>query len=159
MALSVPLVGRFSLAGIVTQRKAPAGDAIVPRGRRQAGFSMIEILVSAVVTGVVATSAFYFLSSQNSLGAKGTDLLRGVNLGKLKMDSLKVVGFGDLSAGTDTVSERYVRAWHVEVLHDAAGRPNGRKSIELRVFWPLTGEEMISFQSIKSDDRFKEALP
>ena len=51
--------------------------------RREAGFSMIEILVSAVVTGVVAVSAFYFLSSQNTMGTKGSDLMKGVNLGKL----------------------------------------------------------------------------
>ena len=120
---------------------------------------MIEILVSAVVTGVVATSAFYFLSSQNSFGNRGNDLMRGVNLGKLTMDSLKVVAYDSLSAGTDTVVERYVRAWHIGVLRDAAGNPNGRKSIELSVFWPLTGEQMISFSSLKSDDKYKEALP
>jgi prepilin-type N-terminal cleavage/methylation domain-containing protein len=141
------------------QRNAPAGEAIVPRGRRQAGFSMIEILVSAAVTGVVATSAFYFLSSQNSMGTKGNDLMHGVNLGKLKMDSLKVVAYDSLAAGTDTVSGRFVRAWHVGVMRDGAGNPDGRKRIDLTVFWPLTGEQMISFSSLKSDDRYKEAAP
>lgn len=120
---------------------------------------MIEILVSAAVTGVVATSAFYFLSAQNSMGTRGNDLMRGVNLGKLKMDSLKVVAYDSLSAGTDTVTDRYVRSWHVGVMRDAAGLPNGRKSIELTVFWPLTGEQMISFASLKSDDKFKEGSP
>jgi hypothetical protein len=120
---------------------------------------MIEILVSAAVTGVVATSAFYFLSSQNSFGNRGNDLMRGVNLGKLTMDSLKVVAYDSLSAGSDTVVERYVRAWRIGVLRDAAGNPNGRKSIELSVFWPLTGEQMISFSSLKSDDKYKEAMP
>lgn len=120
---------------------------------------MIEILVSAVVTGAVATSAFYFLSSQSAMGTRGTDLMRGVNLGKLKMDSLKVVSYAELSAGSDTVSERYIRSWHVGLERDAAGVPDGRKRIELTVYWPLTGEKMISFSSLKSDDRFKEAAP
>lgn len=141
------------------QRNAPSGDAIVPRGRRQAGFSMIEILVSAVVTGVVATSAFYFLSSQNHMGTRGNDLMHGVGLGKLKMDSLKVVAFDSLSAGSDTVSDRFVRAWHVSVLRDGAGNPNGRKQIDLTVYWPLTGEQMISFSSLKSNDKYKETSP
>lgn len=120
---------------------------------------MIEVLVSAVVAGVIATSAFYFLSSQNSMGTKGSDLMKGVNLGKLKMDSLKVVDYAELSAGSDTVSERYIRSWHIGVMRDDDGEPNGRKSIELMVYWPLTGEKMIAFSSIKSDDRFKEGGP
>ena len=141
------------------QHEAPAGEAIVPRGRRQAGFSMIEILVSAVVTGVVATSAFYFLSSQNSMGTRGNDLMHGVNLGKLMMDSLKVVAYDSLSAGSDTVSDRFVRSWHIGLLRDAAGNPDGRKQIELTVFWPLSGEQMVSFTSLKSDDKYKEESP
>lgn len=135
-----------------------AGAPIRPRGRLQAGFSMIEILVSAVVTGVVATSAFYFLSSQNNMGTKGNDLMHGVNLGKLKMDSLKVVSYTELSAGSDTVGLRFVRAWHIGVLRDGSGNPTGRKRIDLTIFWPLTGEQMVSFSSIKSDDKFKENL-
>jgi prepilin-type N-terminal cleavage/methylation domain-containing protein len=141
------------------QKNAPAGDPITPRGRRQAGFSMIEILVSAVVTGVVATSAFYFLSSQNRMGAKGNDLMHGVNLAKLKMDSLKVATYDELSAGSDTISLRFVRAWRVGLLRDGAGNATGRKRIDLTIFWPLTGEQMVSFSSIKSDDKFKEAAP
>jgi prepilin-type N-terminal cleavage/methylation domain-containing protein len=143
----------------LNQTNATAGGPITPRGRLQAGFSMIEILVSAVVTGVVATSAFYFLTSQNAMGAKGNDLMHGVNLAKLKMDSLKVVSYDELSAGSDTVALRFVRAWHVGLLRDGSGNATGRKRIDLTIFWPLTGEQMISFSSIKSDDKFKEALP
>jgi hypothetical protein len=143
----------------VFQLDAPTGDPIVPRGRREAGFSMIEILVSAVVTGAIATSAFYFLSSQNAMGTKGSDLMRGVNLGKLKIDSLKVMPYDSLASGTDTVSDRYIRSWHIGVMRDGAGNPNGRKSIELLVYWPLTGEQMVSFSSVKSDDKYKEDSP
>ena len=135
------------------------GGAIASRHRRQAGFSMIEILVSAVIVGVVGTSAFYFLSTQNSMGTHGSDMMKGVNLGKLKMDSLKVVGYENLSSGTDTVSERYIRSWHIGVVRDALGHPNGRKSIELNVYWPLTGEQSVSFSSIKGDDKYKEGGP
>lgn len=149
-------MGAFSLAGTLLQIAEMPMPQRVGAHRRQAGFSMIEVLVSAVVTGVVAVSAFYFLSSQGTAGVKGSDLMKGVNLGKLKMDSLKVVAYGDLSSGSDTVSERYIRSWHVGVVRDGAGNPNGRKSIELMVYWPLTGEQMVSFTSIKSDDKFRD---
>jgi prepilin-type N-terminal cleavage/methylation domain-containing protein len=122
---------------------------------RQRGFSLIEVIVSAVVVAVVGTSAFYFLSSQNTAGAKGNDLMKGVNLGKLKMDSLKVVTYDELSSGSDTVSERYIRSWQIGLVRNGLGQPNGRKSIALTVFWPLTGESMVSFASIKSDDKYK----
>jgi len=123
---------------------------------RQDGFSMIEVLVSAVITAVVATSAFYFLSSQNSMGARGNDAMKGVNFGKLKMDSLKVVPYEELVSGSDTLSERYIRSWYVTLMRDEANLPNGRKKIELNVLWPMSGDNAVTFTSIKSDDLFKE---
>lgn len=125
----------------------------------QAGFSMIEILVSATITAVLATSVFYFLSSQNTMGTMGNDSMKAINLGKLKMDSLKVVSYDELSSGSDTLSERYIRTWHISLMVDAAAVPNGRKKIELGVIWPMSGDHSVSFASIKSDDRFKEGTP
>lgn len=123
---------------------------------RQSGFSLIEVLVSAVVIGILATATFYFLSNQSSMGARGSDMMKGTNLGKLKMDSLKVMSYDGLTSGSDTVSERYIRVWQVGVVRDAFGHPNGRKSIELTVLWPLTGDQYVSFSSIKGDDKYKE---
>lgn len=137
---------------------SPASRAL-PADRRQAGFSMIEILVSAVIVGIVSTSAFYFLSSQNSQGTKGGDMMKGVNAGKLKMDSLKVLAYDALASGSDTVSEKFVRAWHVSIVYDNLGNPIGQKTIDVAVSWPLTGEQGVSFTSVKSDDKYKEDSP
>jgi prepilin-type N-terminal cleavage/methylation domain-containing protein len=130
-----------------------------PELRRQAGFSLIEIMVAAVVTMVLGTVAFYFLSSQNGMSANGNDMVRGVSLGKLKMDSLKVVSYDGLTSGSDTVEERYIRAWHVTVMRDGAGLPNGRKKIDLSVRWPLTALNGVSLATLKSDDHYKEETP
>ena len=138
--------------------QARAGSASMAHSG-QDGFSLIEILVSAVVTLILATSAFYFLSSQNGMGTQGTDLMKGVNLGKLKLDSLKVSAYDSLSSGSDTVSERYIRAWHVTQIQDGMGLPNGRKKIDLTVHWPLTAEHSVLLATLKSDDRYKEETP
>jgi prepilin-type N-terminal cleavage/methylation domain-containing protein len=137
----------------------PVSASPVKAHPREAGFSLIEILVSAVVVSVLATAAFYFLSSQNGAGIAGNDAMKGVNFGKLKMDSLKVTTYDELASGSDTVSERYIRAWHVTVVRDGAGMETGRKKIDLRVIWPLTGEHGVSLATLKSDDRYKEESP
>jgi prepilin-type N-terminal cleavage/methylation domain-containing protein len=121
----------------------------------QSGFSLIEILVAAVVLGILTVSVFYFLSTQNGLSVKGNDVLKGANLGKLKFDSLKVASYDALASGSDTVSERYIRSWHVTQLRDGNGNLNGRKQVELTIFWPLTADHSVSFASMKSDDKYK----
>ncbi len=126
---------------------------------RQAGFSLIEILVSAVVLSILSTSPFYFLSSQNGMGVAGNDSMKGLNLGKLKMDSLKVSGYDDLVSGSDTVTERYIRTWHVTIIRDGGGVPTGRKKIDMNVLWPLTAENSVSLATLKSDDKYKEETP
>ncbi|MDB5102367.1 MAG: hypothetical protein JWP91_56 [Fibrobacteres bacterium] len=123
---------------------------------RQTGFSLLEILVSSVVVLLLATSVFYFIHSQNGIGMRNGDTLKSVNAGKLKMDSLKVAAYGELTSGADTVSDRYIRAWHVSRLVDGAGLPTGIKQIDMNVMWPLSAEHSISFASLRSDDRFKE---
>lgn len=125
----------------------------------QAGFSLIEILVAAVVVGILATSAFYFLNTQNGMSRAGNDLMKGVNLGKLKMDSLKVASYDELAGGSDTVMSRYIRSWHVTVVRDEAGVPTGRKQIDMNVIWPLTADHTVTLATLKSDDTYKEATP
>lgn len=122
----------------------------------QQGFSLVEVMVSMVVLGGLACSVFYFLSSQNGMGARGNDLLKGLNLGKLAMDSLKVADYDSLTAGSDTVVSRYIRSWRITRMEDAAGNPSGRKRIDVSVHWPRTAEHVLSFTSILSDGRFKE---
>ena len=116
----------------------------------QEGFSLIEALVASVVTGILTVSVFYFLTSQNGLGLRSGDMLRSLNLGKLKMDSLKVADYDALEAGSDTVSERYIRAWNV------APDTEGRKKIELAVYWPLSADHNVVFTTLMGDPRFKE---
>jgi len=122
----------------------------------QAGFSLVEILVSMVVMSCLAGAVFYFLKSQDNMGARSTDVLKATNIGKLVMDSLKVTGYDELAAGSDTVVSRYIRAWRITNVTDESGVPNGRKKIELTVYWPLTAASSMSFTSLLSDGRFKE---
>jgi prepilin-type N-terminal cleavage/methylation domain-containing protein len=128
-----------------------------PATGRQAGFSLIEILITAVVLGILTTSVVYFLSSQNDLGVRSADLMAGLNLGKLKMDSLKVSGYADLASGSDTVSQKFIRSWRVSLMHDAGGMPSGRKKIETLVLWPLSADHNLSFTSVICDEKYKEA--
>lgn len=123
---------------------------------RQRGFSLIEILVTAVVSGILGVSVFYFLSSQNGIGLQSNDVVKGTNLGKLKMDSLKVATYVELASGSDTVAERYIRSWHVTPLLGVDGLPSGRKEVDLTIMWPLTADHTVSFASLKSDDKYKE---
>jgi prepilin-type N-terminal cleavage/methylation domain-containing protein len=122
----------------------------------ESGFTLIEVMVSMVVLGGLACSAFYILSSQSGMGSRSNDMLKGVNLGKLAMDSLKVAAYDHLEAGSDTVGDRYIRSWRVTLSTDGHGVPNGRKRIDLTVHWPLTAEHSVAFASVKSDGRFKE---
>lgn len=125
----------------------------------EAAFTLIEVLVAAVVTGILSVSVFYFLSSQNKMSLRGNDTVKGTNLGKLKFDSLKVAAYEDLASGSDTVAERYIRSWHITPLRDEDGKLNGRKYLELTILWPLTAEHSVSFASLKSDDKYKEGTP
>lgn len=122
----------------------------------QAGFTLIEVIVSMVVLGGLACSAFYILTSQSGMGSRSNDMLKGVNLGKLAMDSLKVTAYDRLEAGGDTISDRYIRSWRITLAADGHGVPTGRKRIELTVHWPLTAEHVVAFASVKSDARFRE---
>jgi prepilin-type N-terminal cleavage/methylation domain-containing protein len=140
-------------------RSVPAPDSLPGRMEGQRGFSLIEILVAAIVVALLATSAFYFLNSQNGMSRAGNDLMKGVNLGKLKMDSLKVASYDELAGGSDTVASRYIRSWHVTVMRDGAGIPTGRKQIEMNVIWPLTADHTVTLATLKSDDTYKEATP
>gem|GEM_PF-1647497 len=130
-----------------------------PRAGSQGGFSLIEILVAAVVSGILAVSVFYFLSAQNGMSVQGNDVVKGTNLGKLKMDSLKVAAYMNLSSGSDTVADRYIRSWHVTPLHDSSGALSGRKQVDLTIMWPLTADHTVTFASLKSDDKYKEETP
>jgi prepilin-type N-terminal cleavage/methylation domain-containing protein len=127
--------------------------------RTQAGFSLLEVLVSSIVVSLVAVSAFYFLGNQNKQGIRGGDMVKGVNFGKQKMDSLKVLNYDALASGSDTVSDRYVRSWSISQIYDELGNPIGQKSIEVAVRWPLTGDQNVYFNSVKSDDKYRDPNP
>jgi prepilin-type N-terminal cleavage/methylation domain-containing protein len=123
---------------------------------RQEGFSLVEIMVAMIVMSGIASSVFFFISSQSALGTRSQDLLKGLNLGKLAMDSLKVAEYDSLVAGSDTVAGRFIRSWRISVGMDGGGIPTGRKQIDVTIHWPLTADRNISFSSIMSDARYKE---
>lgn len=118
--------------------------------RRQAGFGLLEVMISVALLGLVGSSTFYFLKTQSKSSGIGTDLSKGMFLGKRKLDSLRVIQYGSVSAGCDTVNQRYIRRWYVtsDLIAD-------RKTIELLVSWPLSAKHTITFNTVVGDDQYK----
>lgn len=121
-----------------------------PRHRAQAGFGLLEVLVSVVLLGLVGTATYWFLRSQDQAAAIGTDLSKGMFLGKRKLDSLRVIQYGYVSAGCDTVNQRYIRRWYV-----STDLVTDRKTVELLVSWPLSARHTITFNTVIGDDQYK----
>ena len=118
--------------------------------KNQTGFGLLEVLISIIMLGLVGSSTFYFLRGQNEASAVGTDLSKSMFVGKRKLDSLRVVEYGSISAGTDTVGGRYIRRWYVSTDLTA-----DKKTVELLVSWPLSALHTISFNTVVGDDQYK----
>ena len=90
----------------------------------------------------------------SKLGTLGHRLHRGEVsydfVGKRKLDSLRVIRYGTVSAGCDTVNHRFIRRWFVTT--DLVG---DRKSVELLVSWPLSAQHTITFNTVVGDDQYK----
>ncbi len=125
---------------------------IVPATLRksQAGFGLLEIIISVVLLGLVGSSTFYFLRTQRTNSGIGTDLSKGMFVGKRKLDSLRVVSYGAVSAGCDTVNNRFIRRWYVTTNLVA-----DHKTVELLVSWPLSAKHTITFNTVVGDDQYK----
>jgi prepilin-type N-terminal cleavage/methylation domain-containing protein len=117
---------------------------------RQAGFGLLEVIISVALLGLVGSSTFYFLHGQNANANIGTDLSKGMFLGKRKLDSLRVVSYGSVAAGCDTVSNRYIRRWYIstDLIAD-------KKTVELLISWPLSAQHTITFNTVVGDDQYK----
>jgi prepilin-type N-terminal cleavage/methylation domain-containing protein len=122
----------------------------------EGGFTLIEILVSIMIFGLLTTSVFYFLSQQNGMSTRANDGQRGLSLGKLVLDSLKVAPYDSLVAGTDTVDQRFIRSWHISVVTGEDGESLGNKQVELTVHWPISGNYSVSLATLVCDERFRE---
>lgn len=116
----------------------------------QAGFGLIEIVISIVILGLVGATTFYFLHSQDRNTGLGTDISKGMFVAKRKLDSLRVVRYGIVSTGSDTVNNRYIRRWYV-----STDLVTDRKTIQLLVSWPLSAQHTITFNTIVGDDQYK----
>lgn len=116
----------------------------------QAGFGLIEIVISIVILGLVGSTTFYFLHSQDRNEGLGTDISKGMFVAKRKLDSLRVNSYGTLTTGCDTVNSRYIRRWYVstDLIAD-------RKTVQLLVSWPLSAQHTITFNTIVGDDQYK----
>ncbi len=125
---------------------------------QQKGFTLIEILISIVIVGILAASMVYLLSSQSRMSANSSDKVRSFGFAKQSLDSLKVVTYDSLASGSDTVDSKFLRTWHVTATQGDGGILTGRKKIELTVYWPLTGDYSVSLSTLISDDRFKVNL-
>jgi prepilin-type N-terminal cleavage/methylation domain-containing protein len=119
-----------------------------PRGQR--GFGLMEVVISMVLLGLVGSAAFQFLRGQRTATNVGTDLSKGMFLGKKKLDSLRVINFGAVAAGCDTVGSRYIRRWYV-----STDLVTDRKSVELLISWPLSAKHTITFNTMIGDDQYK----
>jgi hypothetical protein len=120
------------------------------RAQGQAGFGMLEVIISVILLGLVGSATFYFLKSSSKSSGLGTDLSKGMFLGKRKLDSLRVIQYGYVSAGSDTVSKRYIRRWYV-----TTDLVTDRKTVELLVSWPLSVQHTITFNTVIGDDQYK----
>ncbi len=120
------------------------------RARGQAGFGMLEVIISVILLGLVGSATFYFLKSSSRNSGIGTDLSKGMFLGKRKLDSLRVIQYGYVSAGSDTVNNRYIRRWYV-----STDLVTDRKTVELLVSWPLSAQHTITFNTVIGDDQYK----
>lgn len=120
------------------------------RREAQAGFGLMEIVISIVLLGLVGSTTYYFLRTQDSSAMLGTDISKGMFVGKRKLDSLRVVPYGAVAAGCDTVNARFIRRWYIstDLVAD-------RKSVELLVSWPLSAKHTISFNTMVGDDQYK----
>lgn len=116
----------------------------------QSGFGLIEIIISIVILGLVGSTSFYFLHSQDKNTGLGTDISKGMFVAKRKLDSLRVVNYGIVSTGSDTVNNRYIRRWYV-----STDLVTDRKTIQLLVSWPLSAQHTITFNTIVGDDQYK----
>jgi type II secretory pathway pseudopilin PulG len=125
-------------------------NARIENRNAQSGFGLLEIVISIVLLGLVGSTTFYFLRNQSNASNIGTDLSKGMFIGKQKMDSLRVSAYGGVSSGCDTVNHRFVRRWYVST--DLVG---DRKTVELLVSWPLSAKHTISFNTIVGDDQYK----
>jgi prepilin-type N-terminal cleavage/methylation domain-containing protein len=118
--------------------------------RNQSGFGLLEVIISVALLGLVGSSTYYFLRSQNKNTAIGTDLSKGMFLGKRKLDSLRVINYGYVAGGCDTVNNRFIRRWYV-----TTDLVTDRKQIELLVSWPLAAKHTITFNTVVGDDQYK----
>lgn len=118
--------------------------------RRQAGFGLLEVIISVALLGLVGSSTYYFLRSQDRNTAIGTDLSKGMFLGKRKLDSLRIMSYGYVAGGCDTVNNRYIRRWYV-----STDLVTDRKRVDLLVSWPLSAKHTITFNTVIGDDQYK----
>jgi prepilin-type N-terminal cleavage/methylation domain-containing protein len=116
----------------------------------QHGFGLLEIVISIVLLGLVGSTTFYFLHNQDSNTTLGTDLSKGMFIGKRKLDSLRIIRYGLVQAGSDTVNNRYIRRWYITTDLDT-----DRKRVDLLVSWPLSASHTITFNTLVSDDQYK----
>jgi hypothetical protein len=104
-------------------RSTPLDAKVTMFGRHRAGFTLIEALLSSVITVVcaMAVSAAFYGGFQNLRDEGRT--LELVNHAAGKMDQLIATSFADLQSGSDSVTfkgETVPRQWSVS-LYDVDG--------------------------------------
>jgi hypothetical protein len=116
----------------------------------ESGFGRMEAILSFALLGLMGFSSFYLLKSGKDEKAGDVDMDRGAVLGKAKLDSLRILAYGRISAGCDTVNERFIRRWYV-----ATNLKAENKNVEMLISWPLSARHTLSLNTLIGDGRYK----
>jgi prepilin-type N-terminal cleavage/methylation domain-containing protein len=108
------------------------------------GFSLIEVMIALVLfaVGLLAFAGLEVTAIRNSTYSK--DYGKGNTYAQQKMEELKGTAWASLSAGSETLEERFTRTWTV-----VETETNLMKQVAVHVTWvdPSYGTKQVTFQT------------
>jgi prepilin-type N-terminal cleavage/methylation domain-containing protein len=112
--------------------------------RTEKGFSLIEVMIALVLfaVGLLAFAGLEVTAIRNSTYSK--DYGKGNTYAQQKMEELKGTAWASLSAGSDTLEEKFTRTWTV-----AETEAHLMKQVVVNVTWldPSYGTKQVTFQT------------
>jgi prepilin-type N-terminal cleavage/methylation domain-containing protein len=112
--------------------------------RTEKGFSLIEVMIALVLfaVGLLAFAGLEVTAIRNSTYSK--DYGKGNTYAQQKMEELKGTAWASLSAGSDTLEERFTRTWTV-----VETEAHLMKQVAVNVTWVDTsyGTKQVTFQT------------
>jgi prepilin-type N-terminal cleavage/methylation domain-containing protein len=112
--------------------------------RTEKGFSLIEVMIALVLfaVGLLAFASLEVTAIRNSTYSK--DYGKGNTYAQQKMEELKGTAWASLSAGSDTLEEKFTRTWTV-----VETETHLMKQVVVNVAWvdPSYGTKQVTFQT------------